>query len=86
MVKTTKTATATNEGYIDNLYCIENYIFDRKMTNATFDTKCEESFIAKEQIYPPHSGFATTATTGIDLEKQCMKPNIWNFILVIIIR
>jgi DNA mismatch repair ATPase MutS len=56
------------EGYIDNLSSVEKFIFDRKMTNATFDTSCKESFIAKEQIYPPHSGHPTTATTGAVLD------------------
>jgi ribosomal protein S19 len=60
------------EGYINNLSCIDNFIFDKKMTNATFDTNCEESFTAKEQIYPPHCGFATSVTSDFVLDKQCV--------------
>jgi hypothetical protein len=58
--------------YYSVYYSLSFFIFDKRMTNATFDTNCEESFTAKEQIYPPHCGFATSVTSDFVLDKQCV--------------
>lgn len=58
------------DGYLDNLSCIYYHIDNGLMANATFDKNNKKSFLAKEQIYPPHILLPNAVKNCVDLKKN----------------
>lgn len=58
------------DGYLDNLSCIHYHIHNGFMANAIFDKNIDNSFIAKEQIYPPHIFFPDAVKNSVNLKKN----------------
>ena len=58
------------DGYLDNLSCLYYHIENGLMMHATFDTNIKNSFVAKEQIYPPHVLLPNAVKNSVDLKKN----------------
>jgi DNA mismatch repair ATPase MutS len=58
------------DGYMDNLSCLYNHIESRLFTPATYENNSKTSFVAKKQIYPPHSCLSDVMTNDVDLKRN----------------